>query len=981
MTFFFIVFIVPQSNMADNSEHLNLDKLHVDLDDSQQYYNNSQPSDSQLNIQSPNTLKNGISTKENVASYFPNNTQQKQTLNQQQQTSLSFSEVALRQQLLQQQVISQGGTGSAQQGTPSIDYLNQLKEVNQSYKNLSGFPLPFVSSNQQAPTGLNNSKSTTLIQNITKKPLQETPIQTLSQSQQNSKYSSLNTGNKIYPQTSPPSSYLDFLSPNNLPQLQPDPQNTNNLISTNTENSAKTQQQNNSKLSGEEKKADQAIKQNATNGRPVSNDSLPDIELISISSVSKKRALPNSDAIATTTSVKKSKPEDKTMNNNSEERDNSLLSRQTPANQIRFKTKAIFISYNTRKDEERLLQRFSNMVLDVDTSTESIPDPDPFSIFFEVACEEGTVTFWTGLKTHGLVLSRIRVWLTKHCKLESYDKTLNVLKALQKMSLSVAQLEKTKIIKLLRLIRRKGDKSTVGSLADKILKKAIDLEGPTSSSSSSRSVTPPISSSLSKNAVKLKPSTAIKTKSVSSTKTLPSKSVVKNVAASSVTKQSNKIKTSRPLAGFTIPKRSSQQPSQNSDSTSNTLSSGSSSTSSSSFFQSLKTKPQTVTSSSIATKTATTKPSATPKSTSQSSNSAPSFSFSNHLNSIRNSSSKKEETRKSPETPSVAKKSKKSVRWKESSELVQVKTYELDAEERESKRSTQDARTMEHNEARNAFNQIRNSEPDKDELLDWYTPKSCNLSIDTLSDLSTRFGGNRVINSKEAVKERERESHTLIAVYFNDSIPDSPQEPDSKALEDPESKTKTIPISPELANDPLVLNLSKSSSQPPIPLAQALQSSFLPKADDINNQPVIPKLDLNSIQSLLAGLQQTISTSTGPSSNQQSPIIPVIPNQSFFPQANTNDVFNKPTAFQHKGNISHMNSNQDNPFNNDRGKHFQNRSLTNKQREMRSRDVREFVRNDRTNFDKWRSPCHYFSKPFSKCDKGDNCFYLHLRKD
>lgn len=547
-------------------------------------------------------------------------------------------------------------------------------------------------------------------------------------------------------------------------------------------------------------------------------------------------------------------------------------------------------------------------------------------------------------------------------------------------------------------------------------------------------------------------------------------------SAINLSKSKPVVPSTRPLANFTIPRRSAgsatststmsstagstsaasvgrQRPSVSAtaDSTSTTAESSPASkpaapstngTLGSSFFKSLKSHRAT-------TPTATPTPKPTPSaptlssptkdtdSTIASISALPSgFSFSSHLKTLRNPGKRTEG--KEEEKESLPRKRRKTVQWKDDSELVHVKEFYLDPEEIASKRPALGAKALDYNEAKAAFGNSKNAH-NRNEEIEWHTPMQYTVSPEMegqINDVPLKRGGNRAVESPEAETQKKAEEQRLIALYINDAqIPDSPNESFLKKNEEADSsETKIIPLSSELMDHPALrmspgeprsnmgsnsgagmngstgITLSNSNNEPPNSQYNANNGG------NSNNFPAtssVPNPDLAAISSLLEGLKKTVGNppslamgvpgvqgGTQGTMNQMS-LPPQMPVPMPMPMPMDQNSQNPAAFLSQLSTMMNTNNNNFNSFNpnmnfnfnnmndnsNDDGQYGNfnkknknrlrraNQTLTPTHLKLRSKDVRPFVRNDQTTMDKWKFPCHFFK---DHCDNGDSCTYLHI---
>lgn len=821
-----------------------------------------------------------------------------------------------------------------------------------------------------------------------------------------------------------------------------------------------------------------------------------------------------------------------------------ILENKSPSDRARVTVRAIVLAH-AKSSSTELINRFIRYISQSDVVSPNIPDPDEFSIAFEVVYEEAPETFWTGLRTKTEVLTRIKLWLTRMLNYKKFEGMIPLLKALTKMSLTKEILENYQFSNVIQAASSQGSPQ-VSFYCAQILKRADELASiyalagtksgnvyqklptipqPTpypyiKNSGTNKSVSPPnnqttstrrstvatinnsvpsiekansktkkpspavltdakstisqrkvasrtpVTSSPLENSAKQNSSTLatssssfnLKTASAPASKaplpyiepiTSSSRKKAKAEAAAaaaaaatsksgspSATSVSSRVvkktatksiadRTSKPLGSFTIPRRTV-----NAKSTSTTTSPSSLTTSSvsptsstaTSFFKTLKkvqrpTAPPAPSTASLLSqvknesKLSQSKPVAA----------SPAFSFSSHLKSLRQGNKKSEKeviTIDGASGTDSKKRKKKTVKWRSEMELVQVKEYELDPEERASKRSgigkDFDAKFLDFNEGKNAFSFARShgtfitDDQEFDQTIPWYPPQKIVMPesmYDKLDDLPSSRGGKLLINSIEAEERRKKEESRLMAVYMTDSdIPDTPSEVEVlKETADPNHETVTVPLANQLLSDPDYLNAKNGitnsnngnmhntnnnmDSMPmmglpfsmPPPIGMNSNTNFSNSAPPVaQGNP-----DMAAISSLLSGLKQTMTPAPQVEHPNDNEYNPLQPNAAALLSQIFNNGNNMGQGMNYGFNMN--NDNDNNNFNN--GNSVMNSNKLNKKNirptkglspktlELRSRDVRPFVRNDKTTLDKWKFPCHFFRE---KCGNGDSCPYLHI---
>ncbi|GAA5888332.1 hypothetical protein JCM5296_003290 [Sporobolomyces johnsonii] len=153
-------------------------------------------------------------------------------------------------------------------------------------------------------------------------------------------------------------------------------------------------------------------------------------------------------------------------------------------------------------------------------------------------------------------------------------------------------------------------------------------------------------------------------------------------------------------------------------------------------------------------------------------------------------------------------KEKKSVRWREDDELVQIKYIERAVYEDEQNGAAASARIGEGEDAMENFRYMEQQEgmshtmhleDEMEEEIDWYEPVE--IVIPDTEDFAAL---REPPVSAEAEIQTQRES-TLMAVDPTSTPPDSPGEPPEYAPSEPDPEPKIMPLSDELQRDDQVL--------------------------------------------------------------------------------------------------------------------------------------------------------------------------------
>jgi hypothetical protein len=694
---------------------------------------------------------------------------------------------------------------------------------------------------------------------------------------------------------------------------------------------------------------------------------------------------------------------------------NQRLFEQQPLHiQVKYRVAAFFQAYSSSVSE--LVKKFVSLVLSINIDKSGTADiPEAFAVAFEIANEKAPTYFWIGLRLQALLLARIRNWLTAMIKNKKYDGTQPCLQGLSNMSLTEEHLERYKLNKVLTLLIKRGD-AKIQEICNHILNRATQL---TKLNSAAR------------------PEVVRPKGGSSSVKATPIKTVVskpqherspKVELATNVDKPANKgsppapkpVKPVKPAPPVVTVKKSA--PAGNS------------------FFKSLQTpKPNVSSSTSSPPLKTDNKQASKPVVTSKPS--APVLSFSSHLKSIRESK-KKDLERKVKAVEPVVKKSKKSVRWRDD-DLTETREYYLDPEERAEKKIKiqGNAKGLEYREAVTGFWGSSN-ELEQEEEIEWYSPKSIDLSNSSISSqmleqYPVKRGGLKETQSKEAQIQKNREAHTLIAMYMDASeIPDSPAEPDQPEASG-DAEPKEIPLANGWKHNPLFKNLlsneSKDSfdphSQPkpevnpmlPNQLTSLLSSlasnpafsntfnnggnntngnnnfnntentynnydpppSLLSQSGNPVSQPTLtPELlsQLTNLKNVLNlnsnGINNNFNNNFNNGSNNFNNGNNNNYNSNFNNKNNTyNNNFNNSNNYNYSNNNYGSNNNN---FNNENQQYQNKRFVPPKILALRQQDVRESVRNDTSTLDKWKFPCMFYSK---HCGNGDGCYFIHLSSD
>lgn len=680
----------------------------------------------------------------------------------------------------------------------------------------------------------------------------------------------------------------------------------------------------------------------------------------------------------------------KTIDNISLSEKNQRLFEQQPLHiQVKYRVAAFFQAYSSSVSE--LIKKFVGLVLSIDIDQSGSTDtPEAFAVAFEIANDKAPQYFWIGLRLQALLLARIRNWLTAMIKNKKYDGTQPCLQGLSSMSLTEEHLERYKLNKVLALLIKRGDVKTQ-EICNHILNRATQLTRLNSAAKPAPVRPKAISSSTKAIPVKVVSS---KSQREQNLKALPAATFEKPVKASSPSIKL--VKVVKPTAPVSTVKKPASA--------------------GNSFFKSLQTpKPTTVSSnSSIPIKgenkqVSDSKPVATSNIAVPSKSVAPVLSFSSHLKSIREAKKKDIERKVKPVEP-VAKKSKKSVRWRDD-DLTETREYYLDPEERAEKQINiqSNAKGMEYREAITAFSRT-NTEPEQEEELEWYSPKSIDLSMSSippqmLEQYPPKRCGSKKTESKEAEIQKNREAHTLIAMYMDASeIPDSPAEPDEPETNDG-VQFKEIPLANSWKKNPSFMKFFMTNDKDSFRYQQQVN----PEAGQVLSKNLTAWLSELSQKSAFnndSGNNFTNNSNYNNSDNtynnfmqqpqngapsSQPTITPELLSQlkdlTNVLNLSVNGLSSNGTNNYNNNSNNHYNSNYTNnsygnnnnhTFNDETQQYQKKRPLTPKMLALRQQDVRESVRNDTTTLDKWKYPCMFYSK---YCSNGDGCHFLHLVND
>ncbi|KAK9429307.1 hypothetical protein V1505DRAFT_374393 [Lipomyces doorenjongii] len=428
---------------------------------------------------------------------------------------------------------------------------------------------------------------------------------------------------------------------------------------------------------------------------------------------------------------------------------------------------------------------------------------------------------WNALSENNLCLARIRNWLVNDYKSKRFDSAKPVLAALARMPISLEQLKRVKMEKVLLFFEGKGN-DACKEVSRRILSRAKNIGD--------------------KDTLSEKPGSPKKEAEAADSKAV--------VDAKKV-----QIPRANPLSGFTIPKKShATAPSTapktpaTSNTTSNTVKTERPS-GNTSFFQSLQKKPG------APAKSAAPKPpeEKKPVSSAQPSTPAPSAAqprISSLFTAFRSGPKSEEISESSTPEPVRPRKKRKTVAWRSDADLVEVRYFETDPSERALNVSDtvheryRNARELDISEGRTAFKKGQHIadieyEVEEDEKLPWYTPIDINFvkcerfTGKELEKNMFRHGGNKLPESTEAIIQKERESNVLLAMYFTEAdIPPSPSEPENEAdLGSVDSPgIKEIPVPQPTRLSWMMLLVNNGSSPHPTSVSSVSAAATTPAA-------------------------------------------------------------------------------------------------------------------------------------------------------
>lgn len=680
-----------------------------------------------------------------------------------------------------------------------------------------------------------------------------------------------------------------------------------------------------------------------------------------------------------------------------------LLKTMPPPEVMKVKVTALFTALS--HDITYLSSRFRKFVFLADKADWGKYNPDELECAFEVAVEKGNASFWQTFKGDDQLMARLRNYLAFLISQKRYGES-PVLKALKEIPVTTEQFEKAKLIKPLQIFEKRGTADS-SDMASRVLKSAkIEANKETRKATEHE---PAVVATTKASATTKKTVPAATggsgSKKVDSTSTVPTVAYLdknkapassKNAIASTSNNKSSTGKTiSKSSASSTTNKSSigSKNPTSNTSSKSATAksvassnSSGAASTTTSSsstssaaatgssggFFKSLqtaqnvqKTKPAAATTKPVSkTKSASPEPVEKPKPPYNNNNNGGGFSVTGHLANIRSksslspheNSSKSNERSISPEKQQQEqqpKKKKKTVHWKDDEDLVDVKLFTPDPSEMPYIiKNANDAKRMEYHEA------IHNFAPDLDEEVTWYEPTDIDVEANfpnkQLRDaLSIKRGGTKNPAQAEANIQKARESHTLVVYYNDDSeIPLSPAEPTSSMPKSVEKETVTIPLASSLKDKPLVQVLGNTQKD-----NEDATDDYQAKISKIIGQ----------------------NTNSNPTKSQSPPAPPPPPAtaENSASTQSVQELLSKLGAIAGAPTNSNTSTTPNNEFANSNN----NIKLPDHILKDRHRDVRESVRNDTGNPEKYRMACRFFTPSSAgSCRRGEDCMFLHLQE-
>ncbi|KAK9384805.1 hypothetical protein V1515DRAFT_617836 [Lipomyces mesembrius] len=429
---------------------------------------------------------------------------------------------------------------------------------------------------------------------------------------------------------------------------------------------------------------------------------------------------------------------------------------------------------------------------------------------------------WNALSENNLCLARIRNWLVNDYKSKRFDSAKPVLAALVKMPISLEQLKRVKMEKVLLFFEGKGN-DACKEVSRRILSRAKNIGD--------------------KDTLSEKPGSP--------------KKEADNAVDSKAVVDAKKVQIPRanPLSGFTIPKKShatalatAPKTPATSNTTSNTVKTERPS-GNTSFFQSLQKRPG------APAKSAAPKPPEEKKSVSSAQPPTPAPSaaqprISSLFTAFRSGPKSEDVSESSTPEPVRPRKKQKTVAWRSDADLVEVRYFETDPSERALNVSDtvheryRNARELDISEGRTAFKKGQHIadieyEVEEDEKLPWYTPIDINFvkcerfTEKELEKNVFRHGGSKLPESPEALIQKERESNVLLAMYFTEAdIPPSPSEPENEAdLGSVDSPgIKEIPVPQPTRLSWMMLLVNNGSSPHPTSVSSVSAAATTPAA-------------------------------------------------------------------------------------------------------------------------------------------------------
>ncbi|EGD79012.1 hypothetical protein PTSG_01981 [Salpingoeca rosetta] len=205
---------------------------------------------------------------------------------------------------------------------------------------------------------------------------------------------------------------------------------------------------------------------------------------------------------------------------------------------------------------------------------------------------------------------------------------------------------------------------------------------------------------------------------------------------------------------------------------------------------------------------------------------------------------------------------KKRVHWKP--DLAEIKYYELEEEERSSKRKHfRDLASGEHERERVALQELRKQHEIKP-TLEWHRPVP--LNREALQAVSAGLVLERGAESTERDEQLQRCRVTLASVYSGENqVPSSPAEPDEEPAA-PTQPCATIPLSNEEALAMEAMRAEEQQQQPQQQQQQPQQQMLSSITDLDVDDSIVDEATLQSLAAALTSQQQPPAAPFDPSS-------------------------------------------------------------------------------------------------------------------